>query len=243
MVTKLAVPGQVLQVNVGDTIEVNVAFDYLGPNWRETLYAALYKPSIWDPHDEVSGGSNAVAVDIPIAYTTTPTISSVDIPVPNRPGETFGLYAKLGNILSQYCDNSIQIVTGTIPITGVNVTLKNPPSGATLWQLRLCDWDISVAINQIGGTVLNDVAVPITFEVPSGVKFPLRLISLQVSKWNADKTAIIVLYEIQSIHANLYDFDTGTYTGPPDPSYRAVFVPSLGSYNYNVATQQFESIT
>ena len=109
MAAKLAVPGQILQVNVGDTIRVNVAFDYLGPGWRETLYAALYKASWWDPHDEVSGGSNAVAIDVPLSYTTRSITSFVDIPVPNRPGETFGLYAKLGNILSQYCDNSIRV--------------------------------------------------------------------------------------------------------------------------------------
>ena len=109
MVVKLAVPGQVLQVSPGDHIRVGVAFDYQGPDWRETLYATLYVRQWWGI-DEVSGGNNAVAVDMPLAYTPTPVSKYVDIPVPNRPNETFGLYAKLGNILSQYLDNSIEIV-------------------------------------------------------------------------------------------------------------------------------------
>jgi len=126
------------------------------------------------------------------------------------------------------------------PPSGVLVGLWNPPSGATLWQLILCDWNITVAINQIGGTVLTDIAEPIAFEIPSGIEFPLRVVSLQVSKWNEDETAIIVLYEIQSFRPYLWDFDAFDWSDIPDPSYREAFIPDYGSYYYNVAKERFE---
>lgn len=124
----------------------------------------------------------------------------------------------------------------------VEVTLKNPPSGAELWQLALCDWSITVPIYQIGGLAHVGVAEPITFEIPSGVTFPLRVLTLQVSKWNADKTALIVLYEMQSYMPYLWDFDKMEWSTTPNPTYRGVFIPSLGSYYFNVATEKFEEI-
>ncbi len=126
------------------------------------------------------------------------------------------------------------------PPSGVLVGLLNPPSGAELWQLILCDWNITVSINQIGGTILNDVAEPITFEIPGGVLFPLRAVSLQIRKWNEARTAIIVLYEIQSYRPYLWDWDEWDWSDIPDPSYREAFIPSLGSYYYNVAKERFE---
>jgi hypothetical protein len=119
----------------------------------------------------------------------------------------------------------------------VTVSLKNPPSGATMWQLVLCDWDITVAIHQIGGLARLDVAEPITFEIPNGVQFPLRVVSLQITKWNEARTALIALYEIQSFRPYLYDFEAMEWSDIPDPTYRELFIPDLGSYYFNVATE------
>jgi len=124
----------------------------------------------------------------------------------------------------------------------ITIQLKNPPSEATMWQLVLCDWDITVAIHQIDGLALLDVAEPITFEIPSGVQFPLRIVSLQVSKWNEDKTALIVLYEIQSFRPYQWDFDKMEWSDIPDPTYKEVFIPEYGSYYYNVAAERFERV-
>lgn len=120
----------------------------------------------------------------------------------------------------------------------VIIELKNPPNEAEMWQLVLCDWDITVAIPQIGGTALVDVAEPITFEIPGGLTLPLRIVSLQVSKWNEAKTALIVLYEIQSYRPYKWDFDVGDWSDEPDPRYREVFIPGLGSYYYYVDTEE-----
>ena len=107
-----------------------------------------------------------------------------------------------------------------------------------MWQLVLCDWDITVAIHQVGGLALVDVAEPITFEIPGGLTLPLRIVSLQVSKWNEDMTALIVLYEIQSFRPYLWDWDLNDWSEEPDPSYREVFIPELGNYYYYVDVEE-----
>lgn len=126
------------------------------------------------------------------------------------------------------------------PPNGIVVGLWNPPKEATMWELVLCDWNITIPIHQIGGLAQLDVAELIIFEIPSGLEFPLRVISLQVSKWNEDRTALIVLYEMQSFRPYLWDFDIGDYSDEPDPTYREAFIPEYGSYYYNVAKERFE---
>ena len=139
-----------------------------------------------------------------------------------------------------------QMIPGQVlaaPTAGGNVTitLKNPPDEAELWQLVLCDWDITVAIHQVGGLALVDVAEPITFEIPSRVQFPLRIVSLQVSKWNEDKTAIIVLYEMQSYHPYLWDWGKDDWGDEPDPSYREAFLNAFGHSYFDVNLEAFTS--
>lgn len=106
-VVRLVTPGQTLQVSPYDTIRVQVAFTYQGPDWRETLYAALLDAG----NNELSGGAGALGWDIPEKITPTAiTNLYVDVPVPNRPG-TWGIYAKLGNILSTIY-RSVIIISG-----------------------------------------------------------------------------------------------------------------------------------
>ncbi len=126
------------------------------------------------------------------------------------------------------------------PADGVVVGLWNPPSGAEVWQLVLTDWDVTVAINQVGGIALLDIAEAVPFEIPEGVVFPLRVVSLQVSRWNEDRTALIVLYEVQSFRPFKFDFDLGEFGDEPDPSYKEVFIPDYGRYYYNVSKERFE---
>ncbi len=122
----------------------------------------------------------------------------------------------------------------------VTVELRNPPIDAENWSLTLLDWGITVPIYFIGrnGKDRLDIAEVATFEIPGGLTLPLRIMSLQVTKWNEAKTALIVLYEIQSFLPYLYDFDKMEYGDEPDPSYREVFIPDLGSYYYYVDTEE-----
>jgi len=128
------------------------------------------------------------------------------------------------------------------PPNGVVVGLLNPPSDATTWQLGLCDWDITVPIHQVGGLAQLDIAEPATFEVPSGVNFPLRVIALSISKWIDfyGTPALQHLYEMQSFRPYLWDFDLGDWGDESDPTYREAFIPDYGSYYYNVAKERFE---
>jgi len=128
------------------------------------------------------------------------------------------------------------------PPNGIVIGLWNPPSEATMWSLALTDWDITTAIRFIGwnGEARLAIAEPAIFEIPSGVAFPLRVISLQLTRWNEDRTALIVFYEIQSYRPYLWDFDIMDWSDEPDPTYREVFIPDYGSYYYNVAKERFE---
>ena len=120
----------------------------------------------------------------------------------------------------------------------VTIQLKNPPIEATMWSLTLTDWDITVAIREISGKDRLDIAEAATFEIPSGLKFPLRVVSLQITKWREDGEALIQLYYAQSMHPYLWDFDIGDWSDEPDPYYREIFIPDLGSYYFDVATEE-----
>ncbi|MBA7515082.1 hypothetical protein ES705_07120 [subsurface metagenome] len=122
----------------------------------------------------------------------------------------------------------------------ITVQLKNPPVDAENWSLSLTDWDITTLIRFGGwnGKERLDITEVATFEIPGGLTLPLRIMSLQVTKWNEAKTALIVLYEIQSFRPYLYDFDLMDWGDEPDPSYREIFIPSLGSYYYYIDTEE-----
>ncbi|GAI75706.1 unnamed protein product, partial [marine sediment metagenome] len=109
----------------------------------------------------------------------------------------------------------------------VTVQLINPPIGAENWSLSLTDWDITVPIRFVGwnGKERLDIAEVATFEIPGGLTLPLRVLSLQITKWNEAKTALIVLYEMQSYRPYLWDWDENDWSDEPDPSYREVFIP------------------
>jgi len=128
------------------------------------------------------------------------------------------------------------------PEAGVGVGLLNPPGEAENWSLFLTDWDMTVAIREVSDKDRLDIGEPATFEIPSGVVFPLRVAALQITKWIEweGTPALKQLYYVQAMHANQYDWDTGTWTGPPDPTYKEAFIPEYGNYYYNVAAERLE---
>ena len=120
----------------------------------------------------------------------------------------------------------------------VTVELRNPPSEATFWHLVLTDWDMTVAIDEASGKDRLDITEVATFEIPGGLVLPLRVASLQITKWNEDMTALIQLYYAQSMHPTLWDWDNMEYGDEPDPTYKEVFIPELGSYYFDVAAEE-----
>ena len=127
-----------------------------------------------------------------------------------------------------------------VPENTVGVMLRNPPSEATMWSLSLADWDMITPIpwsNAEDRLTFEDQAL---FGIPSGINFPLRVMALQITRWNEAGNALIVVYEIQSFRPFLYDFELSRYGDDPDPRYRDVFIPDYGSYYYNVSKEKFE---
>jgi len=130
----------------------------------------------------------------------------------------------------------------TEEIGKVAVALRNPPSDAENWTILLTDWDITVPIHEISGKDRLGITEAAVFEIPSGVKFPLRVAMLQLTKWKIPGEVLQQVYYAQAMHANQYDWDAGTFTGPPDPTYKEAFIPEYGSYYYNVATERLEKV-
>jgi len=128
------------------------------------------------------------------------------------------------------------------PPNGIVVGLWNPPKEAESWSLALTDWNRTVSIHEISGVDRLNIAEAAAFEIPSGIEFPLRIVSLQVSRWIEweGTPALEHLYYVQSMNPYLWDFESGTWGDEPDPTYREAFMPDYGSYFYNVAKERFE---
>ncbi|KKN16375.1 hypothetical protein LCGC14_0976700 [marine sediment metagenome] len=154
------------------------------------------------------------------------------MPVESKAPMVLGLGAALGGIFLLFRKKKPTLPEP--PADGVVVGLINPPGEAENWSITLTDWDITVPIRETSGKDRLDIAEVAAFEIPSGVAFPLRVVALQITRWNEDRTALIVLYEVQSFRP-IKPFDD-----EPDPNYREVFIPDYGSYYYNVSKERFE---
>jgi hypothetical protein len=139
-----------------------------------------------------------------------------------------------------YGDGEVPVV----PAGEVHIRIKNPPSGAELWSAALVDSAITYPLNFVGSEYQQhvDITGETIFIVPEGMLYPLRVMYLQIVKWNAAHTAYTVLYEIQSIRPYKYDFSIGGYGTEPDPTYRDVGIAAPGNWYYNVSTEEFESV-
>lgn len=120
---EMVTPGTVITVDPGEEIEIDVEFTYEGPHLRETLYGVLYGYTLGYV-DEVGGSANTAVVDTEVdILTPTAMKGSVVIPVPNRPGETFGILTKLGNIASDKIDDVVKIAGAPAPtVTKFRIT-------------------------------------------------------------------------------------------------------------------------
>lgn len=102
-VVRLATPPAVLEVAVGDYIEVHWSFIYQGPDYSETVYVAVYEGN-WGRVDEKLKAWVGVplpnAPDPVLIKSTEPLKTTA--PVTNAMiGKTFGIYIKVGNTLPE----------------------------------------------------------------------------------------------------------------------------------------------
>lgn len=125
-----------------------------------------------------------------------------------------------------------------IPEDALGIRIANPPAGGTMWSIRLTDWDKTTLIDFVGknGVDRLDIAEAAVFEIPYGLQFPLLVADLSIKKWKDDIEGgtIQYVYSVQSYRP------TNPFTDEPDPTYRDISIPGIGSYHYNVASETFE---
>ncbi len=130
------------------------------------------------------------------------------------------------------------------PPDGVVIGLLNPPSGGTMWSIRLTDWNVTNLIDFIGKNGIDRLNIDqaAEFIIPEGLEFPLRVVDLSVKRWKDGVVGgtIQFLYAVQSYRPYLWDFDLNAYGDEPDPTYRDAFISDYGSYYYNVSEERFE---
>lgn len=205
---RLVSPGTRIKVTPGDTIRVDVEFTYQGPAWRETLYGALYGYT-FGRIDEVSGGAGRSAVDIPDTPLPGIVPAYVLVPVPQRTGETFGIYAKLGNILSRYWDDVIEIVEEAPPpppptLINFGLTVSNIPS----YLQPITYWDLTWQDVVYGQWTAIDRGILLWDVKPTG-KFVIRLVNTEIPRVD---TITSVKYTLEDGWLYNYNVGAGTLT-------------------------------
>jgi len=92
-----ALPGEKLQVAVGDTVRVTASIEYMGPALDDTFRGAIGTRG-FAGFDEICVGQVAVHFN-PSLTTFTPYTLTVDIPITSAisPGTNYDLYVKLVN--------------------------------------------------------------------------------------------------------------------------------------------------
>lgn len=131
----------------------------------------------------------------------------------------------------------------------VEVSLENPPAGATEWNIAVMDSIITDAILQYptepvpegirldwGVGVRDNIAHVAAFDIPGAWTFPLR-IEIGIRQYIPGGS--LELYRVQSWMPYLWDFDAMDWGSEPDPTYKEIFIPAPGSYIFDVAMAEF----
>ena len=109
------VAGEKIELTYGDTLRVNVSFDYRGLAGTATLYSAIGNRGIFG-FDEIL--HNEVSIDLPESLMDfTPVQRSVDIPITSDidPGTDYDLYCKI----KEYPEAGMPEVDDIIDIVGL----------------------------------------------------------------------------------------------------------------------------
>ncbi len=125
-------------------------------------------------------------------------------------------------------------------MAALTVELKNPPAGATGWELSITDWNASAVLHW-GISVPGNILEVASFDVPESWTPAYRVVALQVMyPTPGNPAARTVLYYMQSWRPFLWDWDLWDWSTEPDPTFRNSFIPGAGDYFFNVATEEFE---
>jgi len=117
------VAGEKIELTYGDTLKVNVSFDYRGLAGPATLYGAIgirwkFPYSPFPRFDEVINGEQSL--ELPESFTFTPCEGSVEIPITSdiSPGTDYDLYVKI----KEYSEAGYPEVDDIIDIVGIPPT-------------------------------------------------------------------------------------------------------------------------
>jgi hypothetical protein len=212
------VPGEVKAAKVAMRNPTGKAFDYNGFVYMGTDLVVVSEKSFYLVAAEEK------QVSFPVTMPAEPGTYPVHI----------GVFAEGQSIALYKATEDVRIANI------VTVELRNPPADAQFWSLTLTDWDMTVAIHEASGRERLDITEVAAFEIPGGLALPLRVVALQITRWNEDMTALIQLYYAQSMHSTLWDWDKQDWGDEPDPNYRAIFIPEMGGYYFDVAADEFE---
>ena len=113
------ITGEKVELTYGDTLRVNVSFDYRGPAVTATLYGAIGNKG-FAGFDEII--HSEVSIDLPESHDFTPCSETVDIPITAdiAPGTDYDLYVKL----KEYPEAGMPEVDNIITITGMPPTFE-----------------------------------------------------------------------------------------------------------------------
>ncbi|GAI71453.1 unnamed protein product, partial [marine sediment metagenome] len=96
------VAGEKIELTYGDTLKVNVSFDYRGLGETVTLYGAIGRSGfpggeLLDEGSFIKHLAGEQSIDLPPSLEFTPVLASVDIPITTEisPGTNYDLYVKL----------------------------------------------------------------------------------------------------------------------------------------------------
>ena len=114
-----AIPGEKLELTYGETLQVNVSFDYRGPAPKATLYGAIGVRGVF--FNEILANTRDISLP-PSPMEFTPGVASVDIAITSEisPGTGYDLYVKL----LEYPEAGVSEVDNVIDITGIPPTYE-----------------------------------------------------------------------------------------------------------------------
>ncbi len=113
-------PGERIELTYGDTLKVNISFDYRGLAVPATLYGAIGNRG-WISFDEIFNGEQTF--ELPESRTDfTPVVASVEIPITFDidPGTDYDLYVKI----KEYSEAGYPEVDDIIDIVGIPPTFE-----------------------------------------------------------------------------------------------------------------------
>ena len=106
-------PPDILKLQVGDRCRVHVAYEHREASVTAKFHAAIWQPTLIDPHDEVLNAEKAFTV--PETPSWDDFVGSIDIPITSAIADgLYGVYVKImgvtgGDIFTEYLASVIQI--------------------------------------------------------------------------------------------------------------------------------------